>query len=133
MKQLTTLLLLIAAAVPLGAKWKTKEKRFDPVAITDARQIVGRYVGIDPDFAVELRVSDSGIIAGTMRSFGTNATLTSIHIDGADLTAMADGLPLHATFVTRVKNGQRAFGLLVHDADVQIDDVTLTQIFCARK
>ena len=77
--------------------------------------------------------SDLSAITGTMRSFGTNATLTSIHIDGADLTAMADGLPLHATFVTRVKNGQRAFGLLVHDADVQIDDVTLTQIFCARK
>jgi hypothetical protein len=32
--------------------------------------------------------------------------------------------------VNRVKNGERAFGLLVHDADVHIEDVTLSQIFC---
>ncbi len=130
MRQLPTLLLLIAAALPLGGKWKLKEKHFDPVRITDVRTIAGRYVGIDPDFTIELRLSDEGTISGTLRNFGQMATLRQIRIDGAELTAMADGLPLHATFVNRFRNGQSTFGLVVHDVEVKLDDLNLTQIFC---
>ncbi len=133
MRQLPALLLLVAAALPLGATWKVKEKRYDPVPVTDIRKIAGRYVGITPDFAVDLRVSDDGIVSGTFRNFGSTATLQSIHVDGAELTAKVNGLPLHATFVNRIKNGERAFGLIVHDADVQIEDLTLNQIFCRRE
>ena len=129
MKQLPALLLLVTAALPIGAKWKVKEKRFDPIAVTNVQQIAGRYVGIDPDFVIDLKVSDHGIITGTMRNFGQNATLRSIRVDGAELHALVDSRPLHATFVNRLRNGDSAFGLLVHDADVQIDDLTMSQIF----
>ncbi|HEX9501541.1 MAG TPA: hypothetical protein VGA10_07810 [Thermoanaerobaculia bacterium] len=133
MKQLPALLVVLIAALPIGAKWKVKEKRFDPVAVTNVQQIAGRYVGINPDFVIDLKVSAEGIITGTMRNFGQNWTLRSIRIDGADLHALVDSRPLHATFVNRLRNGEGAFGLLVHDADVQIDDLTLSQIFCRRE
>jgi hypothetical protein len=136
MKHLAALLLLTTAALPLGAKWKVKEKRYDPVRITDVRQIAGRYIGIDPDFVIDLRLSEEGTLSGTMRSFGRMATLRDIRIDGPELTAVSVSsgtpLPLHATFANRLKNGQGAFGLVVHDAEVQIEDVTLSQIFCRK-
>jgi hypothetical protein len=133
MKQLPALLLLLVAALPIGAKWKVKEKRFDPVAVTNVQQIAGRYVGINPDFVIDLKVSDAGIITGTMRNFGQNSSLRSIRIDGSDLHAMVDSRPLHATFVNRLRNGDTAFGLLVHEPNVQIDDLTMSQIFCRRE
>ena len=133
MKQLPALLLLLVAALPIGAKWKVKEKRFDPVAVTNVQRIAGRYVGIDPDFVIDLKVSDEGVITGTLRNFGQTSSLRSIRIDGSEITAMIDSRPLHATFVNRTKNEDRAFGLLVHDADVQLDDVTMSQIFCRRE
>ena len=132
MRQLPALLLIVIASLPLGAKWKVKEKRYEPVRVTDVRQIAGRYVGINPDFAVDLRVSEDGVVSGTFRNFGSTVTLEGIRLEGADLTAKANGLPLHATFANRVRNGQRSFGLIVHDADVQIEDLTLNQIFCRR-
>jgi hypothetical protein len=138
MRQLPTLLLLVAAALPLGGKWKSKDKHFDPVRITDVRQVAGRYVGIDPDFTIELRLSDEGTISGTMRNFGRTATLSQIRIHGEDFSATAnatDGshLPLHGSFVNRCRNGQSAFGLVVHDVDVKLEDLSLTQIFCRRQ
>ena len=132
MRHIAVVLALVAAALPLGAKWKTKHKQFDPVAVTNVREIAGRYVGIDPDFVIELRVSDQGALSGTMRNFGQTAALTRIRIDGAELSAMFDGRPLHATFVNRILNGASAFGLIVQDVDVQIDDLTLQRIFCRR-
>ena len=133
MKQLPALLLLLIAALPIGAKWKVKEKRFDPVTITNVQRIAGRYVGIEPDFVIDLKVSDDGIITGSLRNFGQTSTLRSIRVDGPDLHAMVDSRPLRATFVNRLRNGEGAFGLLVHEADVQIDDLTLSQIFCRRE
>ena len=125
MRQLPALLLLITAALPIGAKWKVKEKRFDPVTVTNVQQIAGRYVGIDPDYVLDLKVSSKGVITGTMRNFGQASNLRSIRVDGAELTAMIDSRPLHATFVNRIRNGEPAFGVLVHDADVQIGDLGL--------
>jgi hypothetical protein len=133
MKQLPALLLLLVASLPIGAKWKVKEKRFDPVAVTNVQQIAGRYVGINPDFVIDLKVSEDGVITGTMRNFGQTTTLRSIRVDGSDLHALVDSRPLQATFVNRLRNGNSAFGLLVHDADVQIDDLTMSQIFCRRE
>jgi len=133
MKHLPALLLLLTAALPIGAKWKVKEKRFDPVAVTNVQRIAGRYVGIEPDFVIDLKVSEEGVITGTMRNFAQTSTLRSIRVDGADLHALVDSRPLHATFVNRLRNGDSAFGLLVHEADVQIDDLTMSQIFCRRE
>src|SRR6266576_2688804 len=99
MKQLASVLLLIVVAVPLGAKWKIKEKRFDAVRITDARKVAGRYVGIDPDYVVNLRLDDDGRINGTLTQLGVTSTLREIRIEGAELTATVAGLPIHGTFV----------------------------------
>ena len=87
---------------------------------------------------IDLNVSADGLISGRMRNFGRTAGLENIHIDGAELTAKAlasDGsrLSLHGTVVNRIRNGQVAFGLMVHDADVQIDDVSLSQLFCRKE
>ena len=89
MKNIAMLLIVVAAALPLVGKAKQKEKRYDPVRITDVRQLPGRYVGVDPDYVVNLSVSPEGFITGTMRDFGRTATLSSIRIDGAELTAKA--------------------------------------------
>src|SRR5712692_9905469 len=102
MRHAATLLLLAAASLPIGAKWKFKEKRYDPVRITDVRQVAGRYVGIDPDFTIDLRVSDQGVVSGTMRNFGTVAVLHDIRIDDSELTASVSQLPLHTTFANRL-------------------------------
>jgi len=138
MKNIATLLLVVVASLPLVGKSKHKEKSYEPVRITDVGQLAGRYVGINPDYVIDLNVSADGLISGRMRDFGRTAGLENIHIDGAELTAKAlasDGsrLLLHGTFVNRVRNGQVAFGLMVHDADVQIDDVSLSQLFCRKE
>jgi hypothetical protein len=137
MKNIAMVLMVIAASLPLVGKSKQKGKRYDPVRITDVRQLPGRYVGVDPDYVVNLSVTPEGWITGTMRDFGRTATLSNIRIDGAELTAKAtasDGsrLSLHGTFVNRMRDGRAAFGLVVHDADVRIEDVSLSQIFCRK-
>lgn len=132
MKQIATLLLLMTAALPLGGKWKVKEKRFDPVRITDVRHVAGRYVGIDPDYVVSLQLADDGTVTGTMTDFGVTSTLRDIRIEGSEFNARVGGLPLHGTFVNRVRNRASTFGLLIHDTDIKIEDLNLSQIFCRR-
>ena len=132
MKQIASVLLLIVAAVPMGAKWKAKEKRFDPVAITDVRSAAGRYVGIDPDYVVNLKVDEYGKLSGTIHEFDVTIPLREIQLSGSELRATVGGLPIHGTFVKRTRDGVSAFGLLVHDSDVKIEDVTLSEIFCRK-
>ncbi len=132
MKPIASLLLLVLAAAPMAAKWKAKEKTFDPVAVSDVRTVAGRYVGIDPDYVVALRLDENGTLSGKMTQFGVTSTLRDLRIDGAELSATVGGLPIHGTFVKRTRNGAISFGLLVHDAEVQIDDVTLNEIFCRK-
>src|SRR5205823_4229610 len=118
MRQLASVLLFVAAAVPMAAKWKVKEKSFEPVAITDVRKAAGRYVGIDPDYVVDLKLDNDAKLNGKIVQFGVASTLRDIRIEGADLYATVGGLPLHGTFVNRSRNGAKAFGLLIHDADI---------------
>ena len=133
MRQLGSVLLLVLAAIPItGAKWKTKDKRFEPVAITDVRQSVGHYVGIDPDYVVDVRIDEIGHVTGTLRQFGVAYPLRDVQIEGAEVFASVGGLPFHGTFVRRYRNGVTALGLLVHDTDVKIDDLTLSEIFCKK-
>ena len=132
MRQIASVLLLVLAAVPVAAKWKTKEKPFDPVAITDVRKATGRFVGIDPDYVVNLGLDSEGKLTGTVAEFGAVSTLRNIRIDGAELNATVGGLPIHGTFVRRTREGATSFGLLVHDTDVRIDDVAVSQIFCKK-
>jgi hypothetical protein len=133
MRQLASVLLLVVATVPVGAKWKTKEKTFEPVAITDVRKAAGRYVGIDPDYVVDLKLDDEARLSGKIIQFGVASPLRDLRIEGSELYATVGGLPLHGTFVNRSRDGNIAFGLLVHDADIKTDEVTLSEIFCRVK
>jgi len=125
-------LLALAMALPLAAKYKHKDKHFDPVAMT-ASQAVGRYVGIDPDFVVELTAS-----GGTLRNGKRTATLTHIVFEGSEMRATAEydaggREPFQATFANRSLNGATAFGMLVHNADVHLEgDVVISDLFCRR-
>ena len=125
-------LLLVAATLPLGAKWKDKEKRFDAVRITDVRQVPGRYVGIDPDYVVSLSLDSNFRITGTLTQFGVTSPLRDVAISGSRFSATIGGLPVNGTFVKRSRDGVTSFGLLVHDADIKIDTVTVNQLFCRR-
>ena len=133
MHKLSIALLILAAALPVIAKEKHKDKRFEPVETT-ASQAAGRYVGIDPDYIVELTAG-----GGTLRNFARTATLTNLRFDGSELTATAvypggAKQPLRATFVNRVKNGETAFGLMVHDADVRLSyEMMIKDLFCRRE
>ena len=133
MRKLAIALLALGAALPLVAKSKNKDKRFDPVAISQA-QAAGRYVGIDPDFVIELNGA-----TGTLRNFKRTARLADVRLDGSELSATAVYAedrrePLRATFVRRTKNGEVAFGLLVHEANIWIDENMMIQnLFCERK
>jgi putative heme iron utilization protein len=134
MRKLSIALLLLLAVTPMFAKVKHKEKRFDPVAVNNLRAAAGEYVGIQPEQFV-LTLTSSG---GALRNFGRTAQLRDIRIDGAELTATAvysDGVrePLHATFVNRVLNGDSAFGVLIRDVTIEMDGLTLTQLFCRRR
>ena len=135
MRKLAPALLLLVIAIPLTAgKNKHKDKRFEPVTITSPAQVAGRYVGIDPDFVIELR-GDSG----TLRNFQRMATLTHIFYEGSVLkaTVVYPGQRrevLEAVFVNRIKNGETAFGLVLRDFDVRPDEqTTLQNLFCRRE
>jgi hypothetical protein len=132
MRQFASVLLLVVVTLPLGAKWKDKDKRFDAVRITDVRQVAGKYVGIDPDYVVALELDGNGKISGTLTQFGVASPLRDLRISGSQFSASIGGLPINGTFVKRVRDGATSFGLLVHDADMNIDKVTLNQIFCRR-
>jgi aminopeptidase C len=134
MRKLVLASLLLAAAIPLVAKNKYKEKRFEPVTITNPAQAAGRYVGIDPDFVITLQGN-----SGTLHNFDRTGTLTHIFYEGSVLkaTVVYPGERrevLQATFVNRIKNGETAFGLVLRDFDVRVDnDVTLQNLFCRRE
>jgi hypothetical protein len=118
-------------------KLKNKEKHFEPVARQNVRDYAGRYVGIEESYRIDLQVSDDGSLSGTSREDGRDATLTDIRIEGATLTATkvyANGkrAPLVATFVDRVLNGEREFGLIVENQRIELPGLTLTRVFYRR-
>jgi hypothetical protein len=127
------ILLALSLAFPLAAlkekdKDKHKEKSFTPVEIS-APQAAGRYVGIDPDYIVELTPT-----GGTLHDQQGTVALTNVVIEGSQLRATAGDRPFRATFVNRTLNGATAFGLLVHDSNVRLDgDVILGDLFCRRQ
>jgi hypothetical protein len=127
-------LLVLATALPLAAKHKKKDKRFDPVAVNTLSEAAGRYVGIDPGFVIELDGT-----GGSLRNFKQTARLTNLRVDGSELTATAiypNGRreELRATFVNRTKNGEVAFGMVVRNADIWIDENMMIQdLFCRRE
>ena len=85
MNAVASLLLLVRAAAPMAAKWKAEEKTLDPVAVSDVRKVAGRYVGIDPDYVVALRLDENGTLSGRMTQFGVTSTLRDLRIDAGGL------------------------------------------------
>jgi hypothetical protein len=117
--------------------YKNKEKHFDAVARQNVRDYAGRYVGIEDDYVIEVRVGDDGKLAITSREGDRTATLSDIKLDGANLSATkiyANGkrASFSATFADRVLNGERAFGLLVRNLWIELPGMTATQIFYRR-
>ncbi|HEX8163131.1 MAG TPA: hypothetical protein VF538_14775 [Pyrinomonadaceae bacterium] len=118
-------------------KYKHKEKRFEPVARQDVRDYAGRYVGIEDDYVVEVRVGEGGRLVVTSREGQREARLEDLRIDGARVSATkvySDGARAEfaATFVDRILNGERAFGLMVEKLWVELPGMTLTQVFYRR-
>jgi hypothetical protein len=134
MKKLA-ILLALAMAFPLAAskdkdKHKVKDKHYDAVPVGTLAQAAGRYVGVDPEFVVELTATGGG----TVRNHGRIAALRNVVIDRGELRATADGEPFRATFLNLQMDGKTTFGLMVHDANVRQDERTVFgDIFCHRQ
>ena len=139
MKMLLTAALLLAAlaAPPVAAstqkKWKTKEKRFEPVVRADARDYAGRYVGIDDSYVLVVEPAEGGLKVTSLEG-GRRAEVRGLRLDGARLSGTKvyeDGstAELDATFAERVLNGERAFGVVVRGLDIRVGDVTVTRTF----
>jgi hypothetical protein len=130
-------LVALATSNAVAQKKKNKEKHFEPVARQNLRDYAGRYVGIEDDYVIEVRVGQDGKLAITSREGERTATLSDISLDGANLSATktyADGkrAAFSATFADRVLNGERAFGLLVEKLWIELPGLTVTRMFYRR-
>ncbi|HVG28781.1 MAG TPA: hypothetical protein VM864_03580 [Pyrinomonadaceae bacterium] len=132
-------LCLAAAAAPQGLaqKKKVKEKHFEPVARQNLGDYAGRYVGIEDEYVVEVGVGEGGRLSVTSREGKREARLEDLRIDGARVSATkvyADGgrAEFAATFVDRVLNGEREFGLMVEKLRVELPGLSVTQMFYRR-
>ncbi len=138
----TTAALILVAFVFSGApaegaqklKHKHKEKRFEPVVKTRVADYAGRYVGIEPDYYLEVATGADGELSITSREGARRAVLRDIRIKGARFTATrvyTDGATkdFEATFGNRILNGESTFGLLVENLGVTYDGFTFTRLF----
>ncbi|HZG53868.1 MAG TPA: hypothetical protein VEZ40_17320 [Pyrinomonadaceae bacterium] len=133
---LVLLALSVAAPVSGGQKLKNKkkEKRFEPIAKQRIADYAGRYVGIMPDYFLEIATGADGQLSITSREGDRRATLRDIRLAGARLTTTRvypDGATkeFEATFATRILNGESSFGILVENVGAEFEGMTLTRIF----
>lgn len=133
---LTVLALLCAAPVSGGQKLKNKkkDKRFEPVVKQRVEEYAGRYVGIMPDYYLEIAASADGKLHVTSQEGSRHAALRDVRLSGARLTATrvyTDGTTkdFEATFANRIVNGESSFGIIVENVEVPFDGMTLTSIF----
>jgi hypothetical protein len=133
------MLALAIVSVPAAGqkKKKVKDKRFDPVVYASLKDYEGTYVGIDPDYVLEIKVAADGRLEVRGEEDGRSITLANIQLKGAHLTAdkvYADGqrVKFDGTFSNRILNGVSAFGILVEDMWVELGGSTLTRVFYKR-
>jgi hypothetical protein len=133
---LTLLAMLCAVPVSGGQKLKNKkkEKRFEPVVKQRIEEYAGRYVGIMPDYYLEIAAGADGKLSITSQEGTRRATLRDIRITGARLTATRvypDGATkeFEATFANRILNGESSFGIMVENLNVEFEDMTFNRIF----
>ncbi|MCA1567504.1 MAG: hypothetical protein LC803_18005 [Acidobacteria bacterium] len=136
MALLAVFALLVAAPVSGGQKLKNKkkEKRFEPVVKQRVEEYAGRYVGIMPDYYLEVAATADGTLSVTSQEGKRRATLRDIRLAGARLTATrvySDGTTkeFEATFANRIMNGESSFGIIVENVEVEFEDMTFTSIF----
>jgi hypothetical protein len=130
------LALLVAAPVSGGQKLKhkQKEKRFEPIVKQRVEEYAGRYVGIMPDYYLEIAAGADAQLSVTSYEGRRRATLRDIRLAGARLTATrvyADGTTtaFEATFANRILNGHSSFGIMVENLNVEFEDMTFNRIF----
>ena len=117
---------------------KVKEKRFEPVALTNLKDYEGTYVGIEPDYVIEVRVMADGQLKVQSLEDGSSVRLLNVDLKGAHLTAdkvYADGSKgkFEATFCNRIRNGESVFGIQVTEGlRLETHGLTLTRIFYKR-
>lgn len=117
---------------------KVKEKRFETVVKQNLKDYAGTYIGIEPDYVIEIQVTADGRLKINNLEDGQSVTLTNIKVMGARVTAdktYPDGRAgkFDATFSNRILNGESAFGVLVDGLDVHLDGgVVLNRVFYAR-
>lgn len=129
MKRLVPALALVLIAVAASAKVKVKQKSFEPIAPSDVHAIAGRYVGIEHDFEITLRVDGNGRVGGVLLRDGVEQPLRDVVIDGAELRSNV----LRGTFGDRVLNGDHAFGLRLNWPAVEHDGQLLDRLFCRKR
>ncbi|HJU55661.1 MAG TPA: hypothetical protein VJ715_13850 [Pyrinomonadaceae bacterium] len=118
-------------------KKKTKDKRFEPVARQNLKDYEGTYVGADSTYVIEVRVGEDGELSVSSREGNKRMMLAGIKVEGARLLARkvyADGttVEFEGIFCNRVLNGERAFGILVDGAQVNLAGRIFDRIFYRR-
>jgi hypothetical protein len=120
------LLLILLIALPLAAKVKHKDKRFEPAPVANAAAAAGRYLGPDENHVIVLTAEGTGSMNG--------APLANIVIDRARFEATAhDGKRVRGTFMRRILNGDVAFGLLLDEPPFDMGDGAVTKAFYRRR
>lgn len=117
------------AAIPVLAKMKYKQKSFDPIAVRDVQSVVGRYIGIEHVFEIELKLDANGKLVGSLVQDGIGTPMRDPVIDGSDLRSDS----VRATFGDRVLNGDHRFGLRVDSPKVKYGETTYDRLFCRKQ
>ena len=128
--------LLVAAPASGGQKLKNKkkDKRFEPVVKQRVEEYAGRYVGLMPDYYLEIAATADGKLSVTSQEGNRRATVRDTRLAGARLTGTrvyADGTTreFEATFANRILNGHSSFGIMVENLNVEFEDMTFNRIF----
>ena len=124
MRKFAAVLLIVIATTSYAEKnkAKSKEKRFEPVAV-EASSVIGSYRGPDESYGLVLDVANDGTLRGNYVEMGRVAVLHAIVLNGAELTARAsfdDGSSrtISGSFANRIRNGNSAFGIRMHAVPV---------------
>jgi hypothetical protein len=138
---LIALVVVSGSAVELfGQKTKkVKEKRYETVVKQNLKDYAGTYIGIEPDYVVEIRVTPDGRLLVNSLEDGQSVTLSNVKVTGARLTAdkiYSGGRSgkFQGTFKNCILNGETFFGIHVEGLNIRLNgDITLDSVFYRRK
>lgn len=128
-------LLLASTAESQTVRPRSKHRPFQPVVRQDVSEYVGRYVGVDESFRVDVHSAGAGKLAVRVHKGDDTITIRDPKMDGAVLSGTIKNRdnqiePFEAVFGVRDMNGRRSFGLLVNE-QVKVDqDMITNRLFC---